>query len=101
MLTGLLAIAMGLVTLRTGWVLPAARRHVTRPRLHGLGGLSIGASLVLQGLFDSRILPSLSWDIRFFGEIAFLFAGLLFISASRLMAPRRRPEPDRVIHPSG
>ncbi|WP_406360288.1 hypothetical protein OH782_37700 [Streptomyces sp. NBC_01544] len=101
MLMGLLAIAMGLVTLRTGWILPPARRHVTRPHLHGLGGLLIGTSLVLQGLFDFRILPSLSWDFRFFGGIAFLFTGLLLISASQLMAPRRRPEPDRVIDPSG
>lgn len=74
MLMGLLAIAMGLVTLRTGWILPPARRHVTRPHLHGLGGLLIGTSLVLQGLFDFRILPSLSWDFRFFGGIAFLFS---------------------------
>ncbi|PJN10982.1 hypothetical protein CG723_08200 [Streptomyces sp. CB01635] len=31
---GMLAIASGIVTLRTGWILPMARRHVTRPRLH-------------------------------------------------------------------
>lgn len=29
MLMGLLAIAMGLVTRRTGWILPTARRHVS------------------------------------------------------------------------
>lgn len=48
MLMGLLAIAMGLVTPRTGWILPTARRHVTT-RLHGLGGLSIGTSLDSRG----------------------------------------------------
>lgn len=52
-----------------------------------LGGLLIGTSLVLQGLLDFRILPSLSWDFRFFGEIAFLFAGLLLISASSSCRP--------------
>lgn len=48
---GLLAITLGIVTLRTGWVMPTARRHVTRPQLHGLGALLIGISLVSQSLF--------------------------------------------------
>lgn len=91
MLMGLLAITVGVVALRTGWLLPTARRHVTRPRLHGLGGLLLGTSLVLQGLFYFRILPSLSWEIRFFGANALLFAGLVLISASQLMPRRRGP----------
>jgi hypothetical protein len=92
MLLGLLAIASGIVTLRTGWILPTARRHVTRPRLHGLGALATGASPLIQGLFYFRILPSPSWEIRFFGGNALLFTGLLLISASRLLSPRRNPD---------
>lgn len=99
-LMGLLVIALGLVTLRTGWILPTARRHVTRPRLHGLGALLTGMCPVLGGLFYFRILPNVSWEIRFFGGNAFLLAGLLLIAAGQLMPRRRGPHPDHT-DPSG
>ncbi|MFI8370058.1 hypothetical protein [Streptomyces sp. NPDC085466] len=86
---GLLAIALGIVALRTGWILPTARRHVTRPKLHGLGVLLMGASPLLQSLFYFRILPSVSWDVRFFGGNAILLAGLLLIALSQLLPLRR------------
>ena len=89
---GLLAITLGIITLRTGWILPTARRHVTRPRLHGLGALLTGASIVLQGLFYFRVLPSVSWEARFFGGNALLFAGLLLIFLSQLLPLRRNPD---------
>ncbi|MEW2299948.1 hypothetical protein AB0958_08190 [Streptomyces sp. NPDC006655] len=85
----LLLIASGVVTLRTGWTLPTARRHVTRPRLHGLGALLMGISLFLQGLLHFRVLPSVSWDARFFGGNALLLAGLLLIILSQLLPLRR------------
>ncbi|MFC9530435.1 hypothetical protein [Streptomyces sp. NPDC056975] len=88
---GLMAIASGIVTLRTGWILPTARRHVTRPQLHGLGVLLTGASVVLQGLFYFRLLPSVSWEARFFSGNALLFAGLLLIALSQLLPLRRNP----------
>ena len=88
---GLLAIASGIVTLRTGWILPTARRHVTRPQLHGLGALLTGASVVLQGLFYFRVLPSVSWEARFFTGNALLLAGLLLIALSQLLPLRRNP----------
>ncbi|MFE5198693.1 hypothetical protein ACFQ93_34080 [Streptomyces sp. NPDC056601] len=88
---GLLAIALGIVTLRTGWILPTARRHVTRPRLHGLGALLTGASVVLQSLFYFRLLPSVSWEARFFSGNALLFSGLLLIVLSQLLPLRRNP----------
>lgn len=88
---GMLAVALGLVTLRTGWILPTARRHVTRPRLHGLGVLLTGASVVLQGLFYFRVLPSVSWEARFFTGNALLFAGLLLIALSQLLPLRQNP----------
>jgi hypothetical protein len=93
MLMGLLAIALGIVTLRTGWILPTARRHVTRPRLHGLGALATGASPFVQGLFYFRILPSASWELRFFGGNALLFTGLLLIATSQLLSPPPKPRP--------
>ncbi|MET8406355.1 hypothetical protein [Streptomyces sp900116325] len=86
---GLLVIASGIATLRTGWVVPTARRHVTRPQLHGLGALLTGTSVVLQSLFYFRILPSVSWEARFFGGNALLFAGLLLIAFSQLLPLRR------------
>ncbi|MFF7492984.1 hypothetical protein [Streptomyces rubiginosohelvolus] len=86
---GLLAIALGIVALRTGWILPTARRHVTRPKLHGLGALLMGASPLLQSLFYFRILPSVSWEVRFFGGNVFLLAGLLLIALSQLLPLRR------------
>ncbi|WP_406416017.1 hypothetical protein [Streptomyces sp. NBC_00842] len=92
MLMGLLWIALGIVTLRTGWILPTARRHVTRPQLHGLGALATGASPLMNGLFYFRILPSASWDVRFFGGNALLFTGLLLIATSQLLSPRRSPD---------
>ncbi|MEK0099272.1 hypothetical protein WDA79_12385 [Streptomyces sp. A475] len=88
---GLLVVALGIVTLRTGWILPMARRHVTRPRLHGLGALLAGASVVLQGLFYFRLLPSVSWEARFFSGNALLFAGLVLIALSQLLPLRRDP----------
>ncbi|GAA2516793.1 hypothetical protein [Streptomyces gobitricini] len=89
---GLLAIALGIVTLRTGWVLPTARRDVTRPKLHGLGALLTGASALLQSLLYFHILPSVSWEVHFFGGNAFLLAGLLLIALSQLLPLRRNPD---------
>ncbi|WP_327121168.1 hypothetical protein OG206_28790 [Streptomyces sp. NBC_01341] len=91
-LLGLLAIASGFVTLRTGWIVPTARRHVTRPRLHGLGALLTGTSVVLQSLCFFRVMPSVSWEARFLGGNALLFGGLLLIAFSQLLPPRRSHE---------
>ncbi|WP_435239667.1 hypothetical protein [Streptomyces sp. YPW6] len=89
---GLLAIIWGTVTLRTGWMVPTARRHVTRPQLHGLGALLTGTSPLLQSLFYFRILPSISWEVRFFGGNAFLFAGIILIALSQMLPVRRSPD---------
>ncbi|MFD8645518.1 hypothetical protein ACFV14_35020 [Streptomyces zaomyceticus] len=89
---GLLAIALGIVTLRTGWILPTARRHVIRHKLHGLGALLTGASALLQSLLYFHILPSVSWNVRFFGGNALLFAGLTLIALSQLLPLRRNAD---------
>ncbi len=91
-LLGLLAIALGIVTLRTGWVLPTARYHIRRPKLHGLGALFTGMSPLLQSLFYFGVLPSASWETRFSGGNAFLLGGLLLIAVSQLLPPHRNTE---------
>ncbi|MCR8945463.1 MULTISPECIES: hypothetical protein [Streptomyces] len=97
-LLGVLAIALGTVTLRTGWVLPTARRHVTRPRLHGVGVLLIGASLLLQSLAYFGVLPGTSWEARFYGGNALLLGGLLLLVLAHVLPPRRS---ERHARPSG
>ncbi|MEU0695696.1 hypothetical protein [Streptomyces niveus] len=88
-LLGLLAITSGIVTLRTGWIVPTARRHVTRPRLHALGALLTGTSVLLQSLFHFQVLPSVSWEARFIGGNALLLSGLLLIALGQLLPLRR------------
>ncbi|MEU0377651.1 hypothetical protein ABZ093_10170 [Streptomyces cyaneofuscatus] len=90
LLLGLLLIAMGTATLRTGWIVPTARRHVTRPQLHGIGALLMGASLVLQSLLYFGALPSVSWETRFYGGNALLLGGMLMLIVSQSLPPRRR-----------
>ncbi|MGK3092452.1 hypothetical protein ACG93S_19545 [Streptomyces sp. WAC01490] len=93
LLLGLLLIAMGTATLRTGWIVPTARRHVTRPQLHGIGALLMGASLVLQSLLYFGALPSVSWETRFYGGNALLLGGMLMLIVSQSLPPRRRRDP--------
>ncbi|MFI2347939.1 hypothetical protein ACH492_13020 [Streptomyces sp. NPDC019443] len=90
MVLGLLAIALGTASIRTGWTLPWVRRRVTRPRIHGLGALLVGAPCVMQGLFYFRIVPSPSWEIRFFATNALTFSGLILIGAAHVLTTRRR-----------
>ncbi|SCD70380.1 hypothetical protein GA0115243_103870 [Streptomyces sp. ScaeMP-e83] len=89
LLLGLLLIAMGSAALRTGWIVPTARRHVTRPRLYGCGALLMGASLVLQSLMYFGALPGLSWEARFLGGNALLLGGVLLMLVSQLLPTRR------------
>lgn len=88
-LVGLLVIASGVGTLRTGWVLPSARRHVVRPKLYGIGALFVGGSVLLQSLFLSRVLPSVMWEARHVGGTALLLAGLFCIARSQRLSRRR------------
>lgn len=91
-LIGLLAVASGIGTLRTGWALPTARRHVTGPRLHGFGALLTGAPVLLHGLFYFHVVPSVSREVRFYGGNALLLAGLLLVALSRLLPQRRNSD---------
>lgn len=76
-LGGLLAVTLGMVSMRTGWTLPWVRRRVTRPRIYGIAGLLLGASCVI-GVFYFHVVPSPSWEFRFFGTNALMFSGLIF-----------------------
>ena len=93
MLLGVLSIALGVVTFRTGWAPPWSRRHVTRPRLLGTGAVLTGLGVFLPGLVYFGVVPDLSWEVRFFGQNALVLAGLVCIGASRLMAPPRGGNP--------
>ncbi|MEU8831724.1 hypothetical protein [Streptomyces sp900116325] len=90
MFLGLLAIALGLVSIRTGWTLPGGRRRVTRPRIYGLGALLVGAPCVIQGLFYFHFVPSPSWEFRFFGTNVLMFSGLILMGVSQMRPSRRR-----------
>jgi hypothetical protein len=89
-LGGLLAVALGVVSMRTGWTLPWVRRRVTRPRIYGLAGLMMGALCVIQGLFCFHVVPSASGEFRFFGTGALMFSGLLLLGVSQMRSSRRR-----------
>ncbi|MDA5284845.1 hypothetical protein [Streptomyces sp. Isolate_45] len=91
MFVGLSAMVLGIVTLRTGWVLPMARLHVTRPPLHGLGALLAGAPPLLQGLHHFGFLPGPSWEVRHFGGNALLLAGILLFALAQPLPPRSDP----------
>ncbi|MFJ2291821.1 hypothetical protein ACIOG7_08920 [Streptomyces sp. NPDC087894] len=93
-LIGLLAVVWGISTLRTGWLPPTARRQATRPRLHGLGVLLTGTSLLLQGAFHFGTEPGAYWEVRFFSGNALLLSGLLLIALSQLPLRRRQDDAD-------
>ncbi|MFI0901277.1 hypothetical protein [Streptomyces sp. NPDC020983] len=86
---GLLVIASGWATLRTGWLPPLARRHAGRPQLHAAGALVAGASVTGQALFGLGVLPGLPWQERFLGGNAVLLAGLALIVLGQMLPPRR------------
>ncbi|KUO14405.1 hypothetical protein, partial [Streptomyces dysideae] len=74
-LLGLLALGMGVASIRTGWTLPWAWGRVQRPRVYGAGALLVGTSCVTQGLFYFGILPVPSWEFRFFSMNALMLSG--------------------------
>lgn len=90
MLGGLLLIALGTASIRTGWTLPRVGRRVTRPSIYGLGVLLAGVPCVIQGLFYFRIVPSPSWEIHFFGANALVISGLVLMGVGQMLPPRRR-----------
>ncbi len=90
MFLGLLAVALGVASMRTGWALPWVRRRVSRPRVYGLGALLVGATCVIQGLFYFRFVPKPSWEFQFFGTNALMFSGLILMGVSQMRPSRRR-----------
>lgn len=89
MFLGLLAVVLGVASMRTDWSLPWARRRVTRPRVYGLGALLVGAPCVIQGLFYFRFVPEPSWELRFLGTNALMFSGLILMGVSQMRPSHR------------
>ncbi|GHB51197.1 hypothetical protein GCM10010306_051110 [Streptomyces umbrinus] len=90
MVLGVLAIALGTASIRTGWTVPWARRYVARPRLFGLGAVLVGTPGMVQGLFYFGIVPGPSWEIRFFSTNALLLCGLALLGVGQMRWSRRR-----------
>ncbi|WP_327248253.1 hypothetical protein [Streptomyces sp. NBC_01320] len=90
MLGGLLLIALGTASIRTGWTLPWVGHRVTRPSVYGLGALLVGVPCVMQGLFYFGIAPIPSWEVRFFGANALTLSGLVLIGVGQMRPWRRR-----------
>ncbi|MFI1654096.1 hypothetical protein ACH4ZU_04025 [Streptomyces sp. NPDC020472] len=93
MLLGVLSVALGVVTFRTGWAPPWSRRHVMRPRLMGAGAVLTGLAVLLPGLVHFGVLRGLSWEARFFGQLALMLSGLACIGLSQLLGPPRGRAP--------
>jgi hypothetical protein len=89
MVMGLPAVALGVASVRTGWTLPWERRRVTRPRVYGIAGLLVGAPCLIQGLFYFHVVPSPSWEFRFFGTNALMLSGLILMGLSQMRPSRR------------
>ncbi|MET9461040.1 hypothetical protein ABZY05_39340 [Streptomyces canus] len=90
MVLGLLAVTLGVASMRTGWTLPWVRRRVTRPRIDGLAGLLVGALCVIQRLFYFHVVPSPSREFRFFGTGALMFSVPILLGVSQMRPSRRR-----------
>lgn len=88
MVLGVLLMAVGAAELWTARAPRWLHRRVGRPRLHGLGALLTATPCAVQGYFYFHILPSPSWEIRFFGGNALLFGGLLLMGLGQML---RRP----------
>ncbi|MFF3602895.1 hypothetical protein [Streptomyces sp. NPDC002463] len=93
LLLGLLGTVLAGVVLRTGWVPPWNRRHVTRPWLFGAGILMASLGNVLMGLEYFGVLPEVSWEVRFFVGNGVIWAGVLLIGASQVLPLLRTAPP--------
>ncbi|WP_158718970.1 hypothetical protein [Streptomyces globisporus] len=96
---GVVAIVLGVIAFRTGWMLPPSRRGVRQPRLYGVGAAVAGVGLLYLGvtyfvLSDDRpdALSSNPWA-ALAGNGLELF-GIALIAASHL-----RPRRGRSTHP--
>ena len=90
MVLGVLAIALGTASIRRGWTVPWARRHVARPRLFGLGAVLVDSPGMVQGLFYFGIMPGPVLEIRFFRTNALLLCGLALLGVGQMRWSRRR-----------
>ncbi|MER5204927.1 hypothetical protein [Streptomyces sp. NPDC002825] len=92
---GVVAIAMGVVAFRTGWMIAPARRSVRQPRVYGLGaalvGLGLLAAVVLYFTLPADVASRDPW-LPFVGNFLEL-TGVALIASSR-----RNPRGARTPH---
>ncbi|SEC78231.1 hypothetical protein [Streptomyces sp. TLI_105] len=97
MLLGVLSVVLGVVTFRMSWVPPWSRGRVTRPRLMGAGAVLTGLAAFLPGLVYFGVLRGLSWEARFFGQLALMLSGIVCIGLSQLPGPSRGRAPHTTV----
>ncbi|WP_369145795.1 hypothetical protein [Streptomyces sp. R44] len=94
---GVLAVVLGVVAFRRGWMIPPARRHVRRPRVYGVGVALTGVGLLVSDAVwmgvREGLLPNPPWGAL--AGNAVLLVGIAFIAASYL-----RPRHGRSPHPA-
>lgn len=80
----LVVAALGVVAVRTGWLLPAQRKHIVRPRLFGWAQLLVAAGLALQVAAVVLVTdPAAQGYVRFAGLAVMLVAPGMIWAAQR------------------
>ncbi|MEU6165258.1 hypothetical protein [Streptomyces tanashiensis] len=89
---GVVAIVLGVIAFRTGWMIPPSRRSVRQPRVYGVGVALTGVGLLVMGatyFVLSDALPGHPW-LALVGNGVEL-VGIAVIAASHLRPRRGRP----------
>ncbi|MEW2636005.1 hypothetical protein AB0903_31290 [Streptomyces sp. NPDC048389] len=80
----LLVAALGILAVRTGWLLPAQRRHIVRPRMFGYAQLLVAAGLATQVVAALLVAdPAAQGYVRFAGLAVMLVAPGMIWAAQR------------------
>ncbi|GGW73286.1 hypothetical protein [Streptomyces xantholiticus] len=75
---------LGTAAVRTGWLLPAQRKHIVRPRLFGYAQLLVAAGLAMQVIAAVLVAQEQAQGyVRFAGLAVMLVAPGLIFAAQR------------------
>ena len=84
---GVLALfvaVLGVLAVRTGWLLPAQRKHIVRPRMFGYAQLLVAAGLATQVVAAVLVADPVAQDyVRFGGLAVMLVAPGMIWAAQR------------------
>lgn len=84
---GVLALfvaVLGVLAVRTGWLLPGQRKHIVRPRLFGWAQLLVAAGLAMQVIAAVLVAdPAAQGYVRFAGLAVMLVAPGMIWAAQR------------------